>query len=272
MEKFSLFIIRNDVWMLILAVLGLIWFGSELYRAQSALQEAVFGLEREHGRRARNSALTFVLLLTAVVSVVLYVNYQVAPTLPDELLRPPTPTPDPAQLVLVSPTPLPTPPPTPTPPIVPTITLAAEPGLPPVAFITDTTSITDEVDAGSNSPLIIVTLAPTPTPVVGCNVQLTTTAPRNGAIVSGLVEFFGTVNTPDFGGYTLEANGPQTNGQWASLLGRTFRQPVVDGLLGNVNLSQWESGPYLVRLTALNGRDEAAYQCVIQVTLDNETP
>lgn len=268
MERIYIFILRNDVWMLLLASLGLIWYISEYLRARRLLQRAVFGLELERGRQLRNNAAIFILALTAVIGIVIYVNYQVAPTLPPELLRPPTPTPDLERTPLTSPTPPVIPSSTPTPPLAPTITLPSQPLVPPPIAPAATATEAIEQEDGDTA----VTL-PTPalasTPVIGCNLQLTISEPRNGATVSGFIEFFGTANTPDFGGYTLEANGPQTNGQWASLVGRTINQPVVDGLLGNVNLSQWESGPYLVRLTAFNRSGEATYQCAIQITLEN---
>ncbi|MBX3059097.1 MAG: hypothetical protein KF770_21725 [Anaerolineae bacterium] len=252
--------------MLLLASLGLIWYISEFLRARRLLQRAVFGLELERGRQLRNNAAIFILALTAVIGIILYVNYQVAPTLPPELLRPPTPTPDLERTPFASPSPPVIPTSTPTPPLAPTITLPSQPLVPPP--IAPPATETPEPAEGDTA-VTIPTLAIPPTPVIGCTLQLTISEPRNGATVSGSIEFFGTANTPDFGGYTLEANGPQTNGQWASLVGRTIAQPVVDSLLGNVNLSQWESGPYLIRLTAFNRSGEAAYQCAIQITLEN---
>lgn len=266
MERIYIFVLRNDVWMLLLASLGLIWYISEFLRARRLLQRAVFGLELERGRQLRNNAAIFILALTAVIGIILYVNYQVAPTLPPELLRPPTPTPNPERTPLASPSPPVIPTSTPTPQLAPTITLPSQPLVPPP--IAPAATATPEPAEGGTA-VTIPTLAIPPTPVIGCTLQLTISEPRNGAIVSGSIEFFGTANTPDFGGYTLEANGPQTNGQWASLVGRTIAQPVVDSLLGNVNLSQWESGPYLIRLTAFNHSGEAAYQCAIQITLEN---
>ncbi len=268
MERIYIFILRNDVWMLILASLGLLWYISEFLRSRRMLQRAVFGLEMERGRQLRNNATILILALTAVIAIVLYINYQVAPTLPPELLRPPTPTPDLARTPLASPTPPIIPSSTPTPLLAPTVTLPSQPLVPPP--IAPAVTVTETIDqGGDNTGVALPTPILAPTPVIGCNLQLTISEPRNGATVAGFIEFFGVANTPDFGGYTLEANGPQTNGQWASLLGRIYNQPVVDGLLGNVNLSQWESGPYLIRLTAFNSSGAAAYQCAIQITLQN---
>ncbi len=274
MDRIYVFILRNDVWIVILASLGLIWYISEYIRSRRLLKRAVFGLERERGTELRNRATLFILGLTAVIALILYVNITVAPNLPATLLRPPTPTPNLQRPPLTSPTPLATTPPTPTPPIAPTITLSGQPAIPPPPNpITNSGDITVGAatrEPGADTAVSITTPLIPPTPFIGCNLQLTLSEPRNGAVVIGGIEFFGTVNTPDFGGYTLEANGPQTNGQWASLLGRTFTEPVLDSLLGNVNLSQWQPGPYLIRLTAVDANQNPAYQCVIQVTLEDE--
>lgn len=262
MEPIYVFFIRNDVWIYILSGMGLFWFGSELIRAQRGLRHAVFGLERERGQRLRNSSLAFVLFFALTASLVFYVNNRIAPNLPAELLMPPTPTPDIFRTPLSSPTPLegmgPTAVPSPTSPPVPTITLANPAGFaqPP-----------EEGD--QEPPTAVPTAGATATPFVDCTTDLNFSEPRNGAVVNGAITFTGTANTPDFGLYRLEANGPQTGGLWASLLGREIDQPVQNGFLGSVNLADWQPGPYLIRLTAVTtGGGDTGY-CVIQITLDN---
>ncbi|MCZ7667044.1 MAG: hypothetical protein M5U34_07395 [Chloroflexi bacterium] len=39
--------------------------------------------------------------------------------------------------------------------------------------------------------------------------------------------------------------------------------------MGNVNLSEWGNGPYLIRLTTIDRNGFITGHCVIQVTLDN---
>ncbi len=263
MESLYVFLILNDVWIYILSALGLFWFINEYVRSRRILRRAMFGLERETGTRIRNNALIFIILFSVIISLVYYVNNQVRPTLSEELFKPPTPTPDIFSTPLSSPTPLGTSEitqPNPTPPLVPTITLASAPGAP---------SIPDD-----GTPEIETVTSPTPpgptiTPFIGCSVDLNFSEPGNGAFVSGAINFSGTADTEDFLYYRLEANGPETNGEWASLLGRTIDQPVQNGFLGNVNLSQWANGPYLIRLTAVNTTQSEIGQCVIQVTLNN---
>ena len=259
MNQFYVFILRNDIPLYIVSALGLFWYINQFIRAQRLLRVAIFNLEREANTHARNTALVVIVILIGVVSGVYYVNSQIAPTLPATLLRPPTPTPDIFRTPLASPTPHLTRQPTSTPPLVPTITLANNPGEPapnPEAEVNP-----DETATAVGTPL------PPPTPSVGCTIQLNIRDPRNGSVVSGTIQFNGTADFEDFGYYTLEANGPQTGGQWASLLGRSITQPVQDGFLGSVNLSQWESGPYLIRLSAADQGETFLSQCVIQLTL-----
>ncbi len=257
MERLYLFVIRNDVWIYILCAFGLFWYISELWRAQQSLRRAIFGLERERGTRMRNNAAVFIIVLVAIAGGVFYVNNTIAPTLPPELLSPPTPTPDIFSTPLSSPTPLYTAvPPTPTGELAPTVTLPSQLGLPEEEAVTLEPTETAVPDA-------------TATPFIGCRVNLNIIEPGEGSVVNGMITFTGTADTPDFGYYTLEANGPQTNGQWASLLGRTIDQPVNNSFLGNADLSEWASGPYLIRLTAVNQQGSTTGSCVIQVTMNN---
>jgi hypothetical protein len=260
MNQFYVFILRNDIPLYIIASLGLFWYVSQFIRAQQQLRVAVFNLERETNTQIRNTALVVILILSSVIGGVYYVNTQIAPNLPASLLRPATPTPDIFRTPLASPTPLLTRQPTATPPLVPTITLASNPGE-PAPNPAEEEATPEETATAVGTPL------PPPTPSVGCTVQLNITEPRNGSVVSGTIMFYGTVEFENFGYYTLEANGPQTAGQWASLLGRSIEQSVQEGFLGSVNLSQWETGPYLVRLSASDQNQDIIAQCVIQVTL-----
>jgi hypothetical protein len=257
MDRVFVFLVHNDIWIYIICVLGLFWYLTDLIRAQRNLRSAIFGLERERGRQKRNTALFFVTFFTTIFAAVLFVNQRIAPTLPQELLKPPTPTPDPLNTPLSRPSPIGTPAtarPIVTPNLAPTVTLQGEGG--------------PDVDA---VPAEEATLTPTPyippTPFVDCTVDLNISEPSDGSAVRGNISFYGTADTENFGAYILETNGPQTNGQWASLLGREITTPVREGFLGNVNLSMWGAGPYLIRLTALDIEDNITGECVIQVTL-----
>jgi hypothetical protein len=125
----------------------------------------------------------------------------------------------------------------------------------------------EDVQPEADAPTATPTAYVPPTPFVDCTADLRISEPRNGAVVSGEISFSGTADTDNFQYYILETNGPQTNGQWASLLGRQVDQPVREGFLGTSNLAMWEPGPYLIRLTTVDIGDNITGQCVIQVTL-----
>ncbi len=259
MDGIYLFLIRNDVWIYILSAIGLFWYASELLRANKSLQSAVFGLEKERGTRMRNNALFFIALFSAIIAIVFFVNARIAPTLPLELLKPPTPTPNIFSTPLSSPTPLGTRSAEReivTPAFAPTVTLAG-PGA----------AAGEEPLGEEYVPTATATLFVPPTPFVDCTTDLNISDPRNGAAISGEISFSGTADTDNFQYYILETNGPQTNGQWASLLGRQVNQPVRESFLGTSNVAMWQPGPYLIRLTTIDIGDNITGQCVIQVTL-----
>lgn len=263
MDRVFVFLIRNDIWIYIVCGLGLFWYTSEFIRAQRSLRSAVFGLELERGQQKRNTALFFMGFFAALIAALLFVNQQIAPNLPPDLLKPPTPTPDARTTPLSRPTAIGTPATVRavvTPDLAPTVTLQGQP-------------VPGGGAAGDIQDLATATATPyiPPTPFVDCTVDLNISEPRNGAAVGGNLTFVGTADTPNFGAYVLETNGPQTNGQWASLLGREINTPVREGFLGNVNLSMWGSGPYLLRLTVLDIENNITGQCVIQVTLSGNS-
>jgi len=263
MDGIYVFLIHNDVWIYILSALGLFWYATELWRANNTLRRAIFGLERERGTRKRNNALFFIALFSVIIGIIFFVNSRIAPTLPQELLKPPTPTPNIFSTPLSSPTPLGTRSEgreIVTPALVATVTLS-DPG----------------ANSGENG-LIEETIVPAtatlfvpPTPFIDCTADLNISDPRNGGAISGEISFTGTADTDNFQYYVLETNGPQTNGQWASLLGRQINQPVREGFLGNANLGMWQPGPYLIRLTTIDIGENITGQCVIQVTLTDSS-
>lgn len=260
MDRIYLFLIRNDVWIYIVSVMGLIWYTTEFIRAQRLLRRAMFNLERETATRVRNHALSFMLFFAATISIVYYVNNNIAPELPAELLSPPTPTPNLFATPLASPTPLGTQVAgtgTETdgegPVLAPTVTLpGAEAAPPPEAA--------DGVTPSPEAP---------PTPFADCNASLTISEPLNGSVVFRTLVLRGTADTGELHRYMIELNGPQTAGNWAPIFQDPQRQPVINGDLGAADLSQWQIGPYLVRMRALDANGAEVGQCTVQVTLDN---
>lgn len=268
MDRVFLFFVRNDVWIYIVCAFGLFWYVTEFVRAQRRLRQAMFSLERETSSQVRNNALTFILFFGAIAGFTYYVNASIAPGLPEELLVPATATPDIFSTPLVPPTPLsgtnsdpdsgglPADGPAP----APTVTLPPELGgpIPEPDIVTDTTSI-----EATLTPEVIGT------PFVGCQPELLFTSPLDGSVAFSMVEFVGTANTGETHLYTIELNGPQTEGAWAPLFETPAAQPIVEAALGTADLSAWSDGPYLARLRAIDRAGVEVGQCVIQFTLDN---
>lgn len=264
MDRVYVFAIRNDVWIYILCALGLLWFINEFIRGQSALRRAMFGLERETALRTRNTALFVIVILGTIAAFVAYVNISVRPTLPPELLRPPTPTVAPFSSTVEESTQTSTAAvATPTSPIAPTVTLPGDSGAP--ANLTPETTATSPVTAVPGES------TPTAPAIAGCAPEAIISEPREDATVLGLLNLFGSASTEDFGYYEVEINGPQTNGRWASLLGRRVTQPVDNGILaGNVDLSGWAPGSYELRLTVANQAGNTTNQCRVSINLETQ--
>ncbi len=261
MDRIYLFLIRNDVWIYIVSVLGLVWYVTEFIRAVRTLRRAMFNLERETATAARNHSLSFILFFSFVIGVVFYVNRSIAPNLPTEILTAATATPDIFATPLAPPTPLGTRvaegEPDFAPIIAPTVTFAA-PGVDGATVITDTTGTDTEATPEAS-----------PTPFEECIPELTITEPLNGSVAFQRVAFRGTANTGELHQYVIEMNGPQTVGAWAPISQEPQPQPIINGDLGLVDLSQWEAGPYLVRMRALDAGGRDLGFCIIQITLDN---
>jgi hypothetical protein len=260
MERIYVFLIRNDVWIYILCGLGLLWYLAELIRSRRALRRAVFGLEKERGRRLYGRSLMLVFVFAIIIAAVTYVNLSVAPTLPPELLRPPTPTPNIFVTPLSSPTPIGGEP-TPTLLIAPTVTLPVPPAPPETLGST--------VEPGAElEPDTSTTATPEPTrPPVTCNPGSNITAPPDGAVLSGSATFFGTATNEDFNYFTLEVNGPRTNGVWSPLPVDNATRPVIDNIITSVDVSAWAPGEHRFRLSVFDSADNPAGQCEIQLSV-----
>lgn len=261
MDRLYVFIIHNDIWIYLLCILGLVWYLAELVRARRLLRSAMFGLERERGRRMQTRASLLVLFFVSVIALVAYVNLQVAPTLPDELLKPPTPTPN------IFSTPLSSPVPqggsegasTATLAIAPTVTLAND---------LLGTAVSATTSPGEN-PTIASTESALPDVDIGeCAPEVAISAPPSGVSISGEVAIFGTANPENFGYYDIEIFGPATGGRWISIFDALRREPLIDGILATIDVAGLESGSYLLMLVATNAEGVGAGQCVIQVEVE----
>ncbi|MDX1615216.1 MAG: hypothetical protein R3300_12960 [Candidatus Promineifilaceae bacterium] len=252
MDRLYIFLIRNDVWIYILCALGLIWYLSQFMRARQMRRRAMFGLETERAERTLKTASVSIVVLAAIMAAVTYVNIEVAPTLPQELLRPPTPTPNIFATPLSSPSPFGQQPATATLLIAPTVTLASAPV--PTIAVGETIAITP-------------TLLPSPTPPppsTSCPAGAEITAPPSGVSATGPVTVFGTAAGPEFGSYLLELSGPATDNQWRAFT-EEITDPVLDGILGTTDFSDIAAGTYAVRLRVTAASGDEIGQCIIQI-------
>ncbi len=239
-----------------------------LIQAQTILRQAMFSLELETGREIRASALFVIFACLFAISSVLYVNYQVAPSLPPELLLPPTSTPDIFSTPLSSPTPL---------------GGNSEPAQAPVLRVTPDLVATATLDPEIQSVLdnqapSVSTLSPEQAAAGnqfipeggGCNPAVNITQPRPDSTVFGTVEFQGTASSNSFGAYLLEVQGVGTGGNWIDILGGRVFDRIENGVLGAINLSTIENGAYEARLTLFNLSGDVEGRCTILFNVNNE--
>jgi hypothetical protein len=261
MDRLYVFIIHNDIWIYLLCILGLVWYLAELVRARRLLRGAMFGLERERGQRIQNRAALLILFFVSVIAFVAYVNLQVAQTLPEELLKPPTPTPN------IFSTPLSSPIPQGGSEGVPTATLAIAPT---VTLASDQEgNAVGATESPGESPPAVSTESSLPDVEVGeCAPDVAISAPPSGVSISGEVAIFGTANPANFDYYDIEIVGPATGSRWISIFDALRREPLIDGILATIDVAGLESGSYLLRLVVTNTEGIGAGQCVIQVEVE----
>ncbi|MGB3714118.1 MAG: hypothetical protein WA996_06780 [Candidatus Promineifilaceae bacterium] len=261
MDRLYVFIIRNDIWIYLLCILGLVWYLAELVRARRLLRSAMFGLERERGQRMQNRAALLLLFFVSVIALVAYVNLQIAQTLPTELLKPPTPTPN------IFSTPLSSPIPQGGSEGASTATLAIAPT---VTLVSDVQGNGVGVnDSPGDSPTEVSTETAFPDVVIGdCVPDVAISAPPSGVSISGEVAIFGTANPDNFGYYDIEILGPATGGRWISIFDALRREPLIDDILATIDVAGLENGSYLLRLLVMNTESVEAGQCIIQVEVE----
>jgi len=255
MERFYVFILRNDIWIYILAALALTWYVTEFLRARRLLKSAIFGLEKERGNRIRNRSLFLVLLSLLIISLITYINLSIAPTLPPELLRPPTPTPNVFATRLSPPTLLATEG-SATFVIAPTVTLAGS-----APTVESTRDQLPEEEPTSTPGIDIAT--------GDCGPEVIITSPPDGTAVRETLTVFGTASGEGFKEYSLAYLGDLTAGDW-QVISEIASQPVLDGILGTVELQSWPPGTYFLRLQVVNQDDAITGQCVIELLVVEE--
>lgn len=257
MDRLYVFLIRNDIWIYILSAFGLVWYLTEYWRSRRILKSAVFGLEKEKGKRIRQRAIFLIVLFLALISLLTYVNLSVAPTLPPELLKPPTPTPNIFRTPLSPPT-RDVAQETPTIAIAPTVTLSGA--------LPDGGSQLESVSPGDELTTPTITTTPQDPAIItgNCIPDVNITSPPDGTAVNELVTLFGSASGSQFESYYLETVGPETGGDWRPSSDLVV-EPVRDGILGALDFTDWLPGTYFVRLTINSDEGSPVDQCTIEL-------
>jgi hypothetical protein len=85
--------------------------------------------------------------------------------------------------------------------------------------------------------------------------------PGNGALVSGMVQIYGSANGEEFSYYKFEFRVP--NGDWAFI--QNYSVPVVDGVLGFWNSDTVPPGEYEFRLLVVDSTGNYPEPCVVRL-------
>lgn len=115
---------------------------------------------------------------------------------------------------------------------------------------------------------------PTATPPLGydgicADTRSIITSPAVGSVLSGVVQFYGTATHPDFQFYKLEIRqeGASTSADFITFV--TRYEPVVNGLLGELNTAAFSDGEYWIRLVVVDHTGNYPERCSILYTIDN---
>ncbi len=94
------------------------------------------------------------------------------------------------------------------------------------------------------------------------------TAPKDGTILKGVVQFQGTASIPDFSFYKLEIREQDSSpDDYITFL--TVEQPVVGGLIGDMDTAAWPNGTYWIRLTVVNRTGNYPERCAHLYIISN---
>lgn len=211
-------------------------------------------MERERAASDRNTAIFSLILFLGIIGGVVYVNTTLAATIPRELLDPPTITPDLIATQLATPTVV----------ITPRSSLpTATPLLAPTATLRDgTLNIVQQAGPTRPPPMDVEPL------VEGCAGTAQIRSPESGQTLIDGVSIFGEAQGEAFAYYALDVSGPQTEGEWQSMIAGVVGDPVADGFLGSADFINWETGIYQMRLTVFSAENIPLDSCLIQVGIN----
>lgn len=260
------FLIEWDIPIYFIATIGILVNIGRLWLSQRQLRRSMFNVEREHGQRMRVSGLLGILLFGGMFGLVTYINAEVAPTLPPELLRQPTPIPNVFSTPFSSPTPLSQNDDAVVRPRV-TPNLAATATLPGFEIATPDGT---PVPTNTRPPAVPATGEVFIPEGGGCTPGANISFPRQNMTVFNTVVFSGSATDNSFGAFELEMRGPGTGNEWVNVLGGRSFVPVSNDVLGSVDLSVLQNGSYNVRLTIVDAAGGLTSRCTITIVVNNE--
>lgn len=232
---------KYSLWLYTICAFGILMYLRAMFVAQRERAQAMFSLEREAAASRGYRAAVMIVVLLAIGGIIYYVSSELAPRVEAAPEFTPTATP----FLLPTPTPSPG---TPTETPIPTPTATRRP------------------------PPVIPTATPevTPTPVVmppDCpNPQARLTYPGVNAVLSGVVQIFGSANIPNFNYYKFEFRQAGSS-EWAWL--QSSNVPVPEGLLGVWDTSALPAGTYGFRLVVVDKAGNYPPPCEITVTISH---
>ncbi len=237
-------------------LLGVAWSIRSIWVAQRERSDTLYSLEREAAAVRIGHGVISALGFIGLGAAIFFIAQFVAPSLP--AVDSPTAT---LSGPLVTLTPTVTPFPTATPASTPTPDLAVNP----------TVAAAEPIDTPTPAPTAI------PLPPATCpdpNVRIT--APRDGDVLSGPVQVYGTASIENFGFYKFVLNGPATNFQ-DQTAGEVVTTPAVDSYLGTlddpiVSVLLQAPGAYRFSLVAVNNEGNEAPHCAITLLFLAPTP
>lgn len=113
---------------------------------------------------------------------------------------------------------------------------------------------------------------PSPAPSLkpaACHRSVQIVRPLEGGTVGGVVQIIGTATIPDFQFYKLEYAAGHTplDSSFASI-NEVHTTPVTDSVLGTWFTGNMPSGPYTLRLTAVDNRGQFPTPCNVHIHID----
>jgi LysM repeat protein len=136
-------------------------------------------------------------------------------------------------------------------------------------YVPPVTPIAVPTSSGATKPSDLVPLGTQSATDGACtNPGSLITAPKDGTVLKGVVQFQGTASIPDLSFYKLEIREQDSSpDDYITFL--TVEQPVVGGLIGEMDTAAWPNGTYWIRLTVVNRTGNYPERCARLYIISN---